>query len=254
MSWLDSKRMPQPEVWETEEEKSPPSGSAGERRRAHFDNQCVEHAIRLGMHQGVLLHIGTGDGRIALELANRCPEVTLLSIDRSSTRIASATEAAERGGLQGRTHFQVADLRRTKFKSGYFDGVLSNEMLHLVEDPLALLNEMARVVKKDGAVLVRDLRRPSLLSSWWHGRWFGRSYSGKSRESFLVSVGAAYSYSEWQKLLQESALRGSAQIFVRGLTHMGIERPARESLFMTLAERKARREYLVETEGWRKGV
>jgi ubiquinone/menaquinone biosynthesis C-methylase UbiE len=246
--------MPQPEGLEADEENSPPPGTAGAVYRARFDSQCVDHAIRLGMHQGVLLQVGAGNGQIALEMASRCPEVTILNIDRSPARIAAATEAAEQRGVQEQTHFQVADLRRTKFKSEYFDGVLSNEVMHQVDDPLALLNEMARVVKRDGAVLVRDLRRPSLLSSWWHGRWFGRKYSGKSRESFLASIQAAYSYPEWQKLLQESVLHGSAQIFVRGLSHIGIERPAREALFMNLAARKARREYLAETEAWRKDL
>jgi ubiquinone/menaquinone biosynthesis C-methylase UbiE len=254
MSWLDSKRVPLPEVKIAPGETTVSTDQAGDVSRAQRDMPCVEHAIRLGMHQGVLLDIGTGEGGIALELASRCPEVTILGIDRSSERIASATEAAERKGLQGRVYFQATDLRRTKFKSDYFDGVISNEALHRMEDPLSLLNEVARVVKRDGAVLVRDLRRPSRLSSWWHTQWFGRKYPRGMRETFLASVRAAYSYSEWQSLLRESDLHGSAQIFVRGLSHMGIERPAREELFAALAVLKARREYLAETEGWRKDL
>lgn len=243
-----------PEIGIAAEEATDSTDPGGEELLAQRDTPCVDHAIRLGMHQGVLLDIGTGEGHLAIELASRCPEVTILSIDRSAEKIASATEAAERAGLQGRVFFQATDLRHTKFKSEYFDGVLCNEVLHRMEDPLALLNEVARVVKSDGALLVRDLRRPSVLSAWWHSRWFGRKYPGKMRETFHASVRAAYSYSEWQKLFRESDLRGSARIFVRGLSHMGIERPAREALFAALAAHKARREYLSETEAWRKDL
>lgn len=254
MSWLDSKRVPVSDVGIAAGEPAVSTDQAGEVSRAQREVPCVEHAIRLGMHQGVLLDIGTGEGHAALALASLCPEVTILGIDRSSEKIASATEAAERKGLQGRVYFQVTDLRRTRFKAEYFDGVFCNEILHRVEDPLALLNEIARVVKRDGALLVRDLRRPSRLSSWWHSRWFGRKYPGRMRELFQANVRAAYSYSEWQSLLRESNLRGSAQIFVRGLSHMGIERPARAALFAALAAHKARREYLAETEAWRKDL
>ncbi|MBZ5536407.1 MAG: class I SAM-dependent methyltransferase [Acidobacteriia bacterium] len=252
MSWLESKRVPLPEVGTAAGEATVLTDRVGGESRSPREAACVEHAIQLGMHQGVLLNIGVGDGAIALELAGRCPEVTVLSIDRSAEKIASATEAAEREGLQGRVFFQATDLRRTKFKSEYFDGVLCLGILHQVEDPLALLNEIARVVKRDGALLVRDLRRPSRFSLWWHSRWFGRKYPGWMRAAFHARVRAAYSYSEWQKFFQASDLHSSARIFVRGLSHMGIERPARETLFAALAAHKARREYLAETEAWRK--
>lgn len=252
MSFLDSRRIPAPEDELEREESGLSADPVADVYRVHLDDQCVDHAIRLGMHQGIVLDLGTGTGRVAIELARRCPEVTILGIDRSPDKIGNAIGVVEEQGLQGRLHFQVADPRRIRFKTEYFDGVLCNGLLHQINDPVSLLNGIARIVKRDGAVLVRDLRRPSLMSSWWHRHWFGRKYPGAIRQHYLRDLQSSYSYSEWRKHLQGSALHDSAQIFVQGLSHIGIERSAKNSLFAAQAALKARREFLVETEGWRK--
>lgn len=254
MSFFDSKRVPEPEAISDELEVKAYSEATARAYLERLDDTCVGLAIRLGMHQGVILDVGTGPGQIAIKLAKRCPEVTVLGIDVSAGMIGEATEAAEREGLNHRVHFQVANVRNTRFKSEYFDGVLCNSVLHHVVDPERMLNEIARIVKKEGAVLVRDLRRPSLLSIGWHMRWFGRKYSGKMRELFEASVRSAYSYSEWRRLLESSAFKDSAQIVVRNLSHLSIERPAQPSLFTSLAAKREQREFLAETEGWRKGI
>lgn len=252
MSFLDSRRIPAPEDKFESDESWRSVDPAADVYSAHLNDQCVDHAIRLGMHQGIVLDLGTGTGRVAIELARRCPEVTILGIDQSPDKIGNAIDAVEQQGLQGRLHFQVADPRRTRFKTEYFDGVLCNGLLHQINDPVSLLNGIARIVKRDGAVLVRDLRRPSLMSAWWHRHWFGRKYPENIRQHYLRDLQSAYSYSEWWKLLRASALHDSAQIFVQGLSHMSIERSAKNSLFAAHAALKARREFLIETEGWRK--
>lgn len=254
MSFLDTKRIPEVEAMAEDSEVESYAESTSQEYLDRIDEACVEHAIRLGMSQGVLLDVGTGPGQIAIKLAKRCPDITVLGVDLSKGMIGRATEAAEREGLHHRVHFQVANIRSTRFKAEYFDGVLCNSVVHHAADPLQFINEICRVVKKDGAVLIRDLRRPSILSAWWHLRWFGRKYSGKMRELFEASVRSAYSYSEWRKLLLSSNLKDSAQVFLRGLSHIGIERPAKASLFAALADQRSHREFLAETEGWRKSL
>ncbi|MGH9581233.1 MAG: hypothetical protein ACRD2R_09570, partial [Terriglobales bacterium] len=91
-----------------------------------------------------------------------------------------------------------------------------------------VLDEIARVAKPEGAVLVRDLRRPSSLAYAWHVRWFGRHYSGPMRRLYEASVRAAYTPQELGAMLSRSRLReGGARVFRHRLTHAGIERCAR---------------------------
>lgn len=261
MSLFDSKRVPWIDgATENEprhpESLGPDSGGVDSAYRERLVTHCVDQAIRLGMRQGVILEVGTGSGQLAMQLATRCPEVTVLGIDASAEKIAAATEAAERATLAGRVHFQRAALSRTRFKAEYFDGVVCDSLLHQVLDARGLLNEIARIVKKDGAVLVRDWRRPSVLSAWWHVRFFARrgGFTGAERKLFAVRLHAAYSHSEWRELLHASNLGDTAQLVVRDLSHISIERPAQASLFAGLAARQAQREYLAETESWRKGL
>ncbi|MDD5544723.1 MAG: class I SAM-dependent methyltransferase [Acidobacteriia bacterium] len=230
------------------------SDRAAEEYRSRLRNACIDHALRLGMQEGVVLNLGTRTGELAIRLAQCAPEVTVLGIDSSADRIGAATEAAESAGLLGRIHFQTADYRSTRFKSEYFDAVLCDGLMHQTEDPSTLIDEIARLVKSDGAILIRDWRRPSMASAWWHWRWFGRKYSTPGRQQFKIQVESSLSYSEWRALLKHSQLQGSARLFVEGLQYIGIERPAAASLFAGLAAQRERKEYLAETEGWRKNI
>ena len=91
------------------------------------------------------------------------------------------------------------------------------EHLH---DPLAMLNEMGRVVKPGGIVLLRDLRRPGRLIFPLHVGWFGRNYSGLMKKLYTDSVRAAYTGAEVARMLRESRL-ATAHVFYHKCTHLG---------------------------------
>src|SRR5436309_1586706 len=89
----------------------------------------------------------------------------------------------------------------------------------------AYLDEIARVSKLAGAILLRDLRRPLAVAFAAHVTWFGRHYRGLMKKLYVDSVKAAYTPEELETLLSRSEIRGG-QIFRKGLTHIGIERRA----------------------------
>jgi ubiquinone/menaquinone biosynthesis C-methylase UbiE len=130
------------------------------------------------------------------------------------------------GGLMAHAEFLVADANCLPFGNASFDLVLCNSVLHHLENPAALLNEIARVAKPDGAILLRDLRRPSRIGYALHARWYGRHYIGTMYRLYCDSLHAAYTIDELSAMLQKSPLR-DAQLFRRGRTHLGVERAAR---------------------------
>ncbi len=76
-------------------------------------------------------------------------------------------------------------------------------------------------------MLIRDLMRPPAPAYPFHVRLFGRHYSGEMRRLYEASVRAAYTFGELQSMLELSRLNdGRSRVFKRGLTHLGIERPA----------------------------
>lgn len=185
-----------------------------------LDNTLVEHVARLGIDSGRLLDVGCGPGNIALKIAKRFPQIQVVGVDFSLNMIHAAGAAATAQQLSGRTAFFAGDANRLSFPDQSFDFVLSNSVLHHLHDPLAMLNEMARVVKPGGIVLLRDLRRPNRLTFPLHVRWHGRHYSGLMKKLYTDSVRAAYTGKELAQMLGESRL-SAARIFYHMRTHLG---------------------------------
>jgi ubiquinone/menaquinone biosynthesis C-methylase UbiE len=129
-----------------------------------------------------------------------------------------------------RVEFFVADGSRLPFPGASFDLVMCNSVLHHLADPQRLFAEIARLAKPGGAILVRDLRRPSRLAFPLHVRWHGRHYSGLMYKLYCASVHSAYTAQELEGMLRGSPLgaasaNGRTRVFTHARTHLGLERP-----------------------------
>jgi ubiquinone/menaquinone biosynthesis C-methylase UbiE len=226
---LDLPRVAEPEVMDDSEEVEAYTCAAAQEWLDKIDNSFVEHAARLvqGRKRGRAADIGTGPGQIALKLAIRLSLWKIIGVDRSQKMIDEAlSHLAATPAVTGRLEFHIADGNRLDFPDATFDLVICNSVLHHFAEPKNLLAELARVAKPGGAILLRDLRRPSRLQYPFHVRWHGRKYSGAMRKLYQDSVRAAYTVPELQRLLDASPLRG-ARVFRHGSTHIGLERPYR---------------------------
>ncbi len=124
---------------------------------------------------------------------------------------------------EARVQFFIADGNRLPFPSASFDLVMSNSVLHHLAEPQRMLSEVTRLVKPGGAILIRDLRRPSRLAYPLHVRWYGRHYSGLMYQLYCASVRSSYTVPDLEELLRRSRLQG-ARPFTHHRTHLGIER------------------------------
>lgn len=227
MSLFDLPRIPEIEVMDDSEEVEAYASASAQAFLARIDDSFVEHALRLASKRprGRALDVGTGPGQIVLKLAYRLSLWKFTGVDSSPGMIqqARASLASAINELAGRVKFQVADGNRLAFPDASFDFVMCNSVLHHLAEPHNLLGEMARLVKPNGAILLRDLRRPSRLKYPFHVRWHGRKYSGTMYKLYCDSVHAAYTAPELQHLLNSSPLYG-ARVFTHRSTHLGIER------------------------------
>lgn len=213
-------RTPEPEVMESADEVDAYSSAAAQRYLDAIDTTLVDHIARLGVVSGRLLDVGCGPGNIALKIARRWPRIRVVGLDFSLNMILAARAAAASQQLTGRAEFLAGDAKKLPFPDGALDFVLSNSVLHHLHDPLGMLDEMARVVKSGGLVLLRDLRRPGRLIFPWHVRWYGRHYSGLMKKLFTDSVRAAYTGEELARMLHASRL-AAARVFYHERTHLG---------------------------------
>lgn len=232
MGLFDLRRIPEPEVMDDSDEVRAYSSAAAQLYLEEIDATFVEHALRLvsGLEGGCALDIGTGPGQIVLKLADRLKSWKFIGADRSPNMIAQAEKnlAAANASITGRVEFILADGNRLNFSDASFDFVMCNSVLHHLAEPKKLLAEIARLVKPRGAILLRDLIRPSRLSYPFHIRWHGRRYEGLMYKLYCDSVRSAYTEPELQSILASSALAG-ARVFTHHSTHLGVERPARTS-------------------------
>jgi ubiquinone/menaquinone biosynthesis C-methylase UbiE len=227
MGLFDLPRIPEPEVMDDSGDVEAYSWSAGQAYLDRLDDTFVEHALRLvkGCERGRALDIGTGPGQIVIKLARRLTRWKFTGVDRSPNMIAQARKNLEAAGpaLAGRVEFQVADGNRLPFPDASFDFVMCNSVLHHFAEPEKLLAEIGRLAGRDGAILLRDLRRPGRLTFPLHVRWHGRHYSGVMRKLYCDSARAAYTAPELQQMLDSAALSG-VRVFKHHSTHIGLER------------------------------
>lgn len=100
--------------------------------------------------RGRVLDLGCGTGTHAIALAVRGFDV--VAVDFAPGMLLRAAEKRHRG-----THldFRQHDLTRPlPFDAGCFDAVLCSYALQVIDDPVALLGEIRRVLRPDGVALV----------------------------------------------------------------------------------------------------
>lgn len=96
------------------------------------------------------IDIGCGTGGLTLQL--RARQVYAIGVDRSLAMLAYAKANAAKLGM--RDIFQQADATTLPFKAETYELALAASLINVVQDPVAVLKEMRRVVRTNGAVSV----------------------------------------------------------------------------------------------------
>src|SRR5262249_48073797 len=128
-----------------------------------LEDDFVQRSLGLGVDGGMLLDVGTHVGLIPLKILWQNENFYAIGMDNSSGMVERARQTADAWGLGERAFFQVGDARRMRFKTAYFDIVISDASLHVFDEPVSVLAEINRVLKPRGALLIRDFQRPTRM-------------------------------------------------------------------------------------------
>jgi ubiquinone/menaquinone biosynthesis C-methylase UbiE len=111
-------------------------------------------ALRLptGAH---VLDVGTGPGRLPVEIARRNPQVWVTGLDVSARMIEAAKAAIEPGQ---QVIAEVGDVAALPYRDGSVDLIVSTLSQHHWPDRAAALAELARVLAPGGRIWIYDLR------------------------------------------------------------------------------------------------
>ncbi len=105
--------------------------------------------------ENTLLDVGCGPGTITLDFAEKLTTGTVIGIDSSEDIITKALEGVSPSGEKN-CSFKVGDAYNLDFGDNSFDIVHAHQLLQHLQDPIAALREMHRVVRPGGIVAIRD--------------------------------------------------------------------------------------------------
>lgn len=170
----------------------------------------VRRAVEL-MSQGDAVDLGCGPGHLVNRLAHMAPGLHVTGVDLSDEMVAEAETRARQSGLADRVTFWKGDAAQIPFPDGSLDLVVSSLSLHHWSDPVAVLDEIARVLRPGGAFLIFDLRRdmaaPFYLLLFFVTRCVVPPTLQRVNEP-MASRDAAYTPAEATHLSERSLLNG----------------------------------------------
>jgi ubiquinone/menaquinone biosynthesis C-methylase UbiE len=149
-----------------------------------------------GFQKGKILDAGCGFGASLTEIVRAFPETEAVGVDLAEPLLERARCLSDEKNLSDRISFEKRSVEELPYDDQSFDVVINIFMLHIVENPAAMLNEIERVLKPTGHLLIKDLRRT----------WLGR---------LARDLRKAYTLEESQILIECSKLREGR--FAKGL-------------------------------------
>lgn len=145
---------------------------------------------------GKILDIGSADGVFTKIILDKSGADQVIGIDV----LKNSVDWANKHWINKRMKFQVGDAHHLKFKDETFDAVFSLESLEHVLDPLMVLQEIYRVLKKGGyvVILVPSENLPFQITWWFRRKVLAKdiwehthlhNYSNGFLEELLEKVG-----------------------------------------------------------------
>ena len=158
------------------------------KRGKRLGKTFIKALSKLGFEKGRILDVSTGAGEVAIELAQAFPEAQVVGLVLSEPLLEMARASTAEAGLSDRLSFEKGDVQAMPFEDNSFDAVVSLNTLHVVDRPVAMLDEIDRVLTPDGILAVSDIKRS----------WLG---------VFISLLRTAYTSAEAKELLRRSRLR-----------------------------------------------
>ena len=199
-------RVPVGETQVGEEEVEAWVEAAGDDYFVAMDQSFVDRARGLGVDSGMVLDLGSRLGLVPMKILWEEEGLLCMGVYRSLAIAERARETAQEWNLGERMFFQVGEPGQIKFKTDYFDMVVSDGALHHFEDPIGVLREIDRVTKPSGAILIRNLLRPNRLRLTPHITEHGSHYRGKLEGHFATAVRAGFTIAEMGALVTRAGI------------------------------------------------
>lgn len=172
-----------------------------------------------------LLDIGTGTARIPILISQQRPQWQIKAIDMAQSMLKIGKKNVADAGLEKQIVLEFVDAKQMPYPDANFDLVISNSLVHHLPNPLSFFQEIARVLKPAGAILIRDLIRPeseSIINALVDE--IGLEYNDRQKQLFRDSLHAAFTLDEVEKLIQAAGLQ-NVRVYQSSDRHWTAKKP-----------------------------
>jgi len=156
---------------------------------------------------GSVLDLGCGPADIPIRFALQYPQCRVCGVDGAEAMLEYGRQSINDRGLGDRITLIEGILPNITLPLDNYDALLSNSLLHHLDDPKVMWRTIKECGKKDAAVLIMDLFRPVGQEE---ARKIVEKYSANEpailKEDFYHSLLAAYSLDEVKKQLETAEL------------------------------------------------
>jgi demethylmenaquinone methyltransferase/2-methoxy-6-polyprenyl-1,4-benzoquinol methylase len=115
-----------------------------------------------------VVDVATGTASVALELARRVPSRHVVGVDQSPEMLRAGRERVDRAGVSSRIELREGRAEELPFGDDEFDALTFTYLLRYVDDPLATMRGLARVVRPGGVLAMQEFGLPRGL---WRPLW-----------------------------------------------------------------------------------
>jgi len=148
------------------------------------DIQAVKDSLSSFSNLGNTLELGCGNGTYTTCLLNSASKITATDLSEDMVAVTS-----ERFKATHKVNAEQADCFNLKYADSTFDTVFMANLIHVVPNPDALLDECLRVLKKGGRLIAVSftLHGMTLLNRLKLKYRYVKTYGKKSSNNFVLT-------------------------------------------------------------------
>ena len=199
------KRTPEPELMD--EQSQAEAYAAADFAEPH--QHCVDTCMRIhGELRGRVLDLGCGPGDVLSRYARSNIHATFTGVDGADVMLELAHRTMHTMGVSARVELEKHHLPSNGLAGRQFDVVLSNSLLHHLEDPSVIWQTILSAGRSKAPVFVMDLMRPE--SSDTVEMMVAKYAAGAPAvlvRDFRASLHAAYRVEEVKAQIAEAGLQ-----------------------------------------------
>jgi ubiquinone/menaquinone biosynthesis C-methylase UbiE len=162
-----------------------------------------------GFEQGKVLDLGCGAADVIIRFARALPGTHITGIDGSEAMLAIGLQDVNKHKLIHQIELKKRYLPDPGLSNTMFDAVISNSLLHHLDDPMVLWETIYNCTREDAPVFVMDLiRQDSAEEAQKIVELYAADASPVLKTDFYNSLLAAYNIEEVRAQLADSNLDG----------------------------------------------